>query len=80
MRRERCYEIPDGEGAVIRVHASKRPDERTVVALQDLFAAAKRKILARNPAVTDISELPHVCLPATRPAGAGHARPPRSGK
>ena len=48
MSRDRCYNIPTRDGSSsIRIRAGRRPCQRTVKALQDLFDAARRMLADR---------------------------------
>ena len=55
MKRNRCWiipvkEHPDAGYTFIRIRAVKRPDQKTVKALQDLYDAASRaQCGAQNP-------------------------------
>lgn len=45
QKRERCYLIPSKDGKTnIRVRAQRKPDRKTIEALQDLFDAAYRHL------------------------------------
>ncbi len=47
VKRDRCYVIAAGDGGTIRIRAGKRPTGKTLEALQNLFAAAKKLLEAK---------------------------------
>lgn len=48
-----CYDVPNGHGGTMRVQLGRKPDEKTIKALQDLAVIVRRS--AKERGVDDVS-------------------------
>ena len=65
----RCYSIPDGQGGTMRVSLGKPPTERTIAALQELAAIARKAVQERGDISPSLDCLVGQPLPEVPDAG-----------